>query len=395
MEDVNATTSRSLIILLVLLLVTVNVNGDFLVSGDDNGTVQIVSLNKSQYCFVDNSTIRINFNTTVLLNIIDSNEDLITAAVAEGDINNTVIFTAPVNGSKCTDDNSDHNNKLSTTLYVIQMIIYSITLLAAIANITLHLLVKDLHTLSGTLIILLCVSVIIITFIAMGSLTNAYINEVITICVVLINTIFIMLFVYQATKLTFLYHFAYLMYHSYKLISKKENTKRKLYKYIAFIFGSSTFCFLLALVVDTAISGTVSNNMERYCLNSEYSFILMMLVYGELSIFVILEYATFAVGLTLYFLVSKNCCAMKSTNFRVTMALTATVGINIVLLVSLNKARVPVNILIPAVTISTLTEQVILLALFLSSNKVLSAYRNAYGSDAQMQKTTPQSNMIV
>jgi len=48
------------------------------------------------------------------------------------------------------------------------------------------------------------------------------------------------LIVYQAIKLTILYHFAYLMYQSYKLASKQdENVKSKLFKYIMFIIRSS------------------------------------------------------------------------------------------------------------------------------------------------------------
>lgn len=278
---------------------------------------------------------------------------------------------------------------------MILMTIYCITLLVSIGNITLHLIVKDLQTLSGILIILLCVSVIIITLIAMGSLTNAYVNEITVICVVLINTMFMMLFVYQAIKLIILYNFVYLMYQSYKLISRKEeNTKSRLFKYITFIVVSSSICYLSAVAVDAAISGSIKDDMERYCFRSGYTFRRMMIVYGELSVFVVLEYVTFAVGLTLYFLVSKSCCAMKSTNFRVTMVLIATVGINLILLVSLNKARVPVNILIPAVTISTLIEQMILLAIFLSSNKVLFACRSSIHTKEEYKRnTTRQSNM--
>ena len=379
--------SRSLILLSVLFPALL-VNGDVMMTDDElmnNNTVEIISLNVSQYCFVDDNTIRINLNTTSLLNIIDTNEDVIMATLAT---DNTVIFTAPTNGSRCTD-----NKELSATLYAIQMIIYSITLLAAIGNITLHLVVKDLHTVSGILIMILCISVIIVTFIAMGSLTNTFVNEITVICVALINSMFMVLFVYQATKLAILYQFVHLMYHSYKLKCKQEeNIKKRVFKYIIFIVGSSIICYLLAVVIDTAINGRIYSGMERYCLiESEYTFIHVMLVYAEFSVFIVLQYVTFAIGLTLYFLATKNCCAMKSTNFRVTMALVATVGINVALLISLKKARIPFSILIPAVTTGTLAEQVILLALFLSSNKVLLACRNASAKDMQMKKATPQS----
>ena len=385
--------------MLSVLFYAVLVNGDGLVIDDDklpgNDSVKIVSLNVSQYCFVNDNTIRITLNTTILLNINDSTDDVIMAVTVIKDT--TVIFTGPVNGSRCTDDNRGSDKELTTALYVLQMIAYSLTLLAAIGNITVHLLVKDLRTVSGILVIILCVSVIVITLIAAGSLTNAYVNEIeiTVICVVLINSMFVVLFIYQATRLTLLFHFAYLMYQSYRLISSKENKKSKLFKYILFIVVSSTLCYLFAVGVDTAISGTINGDMEQYCLSSEHVFTRMMLVYGELGVFVILEYVTFGIGLTLFYLVSKNCCAMKSINFRVTMALFATVGLSLVLLVSLNKARVPVKILIPTVTTSTLVEQLILLVLFLSTNKVVSICKSVCVKHSSMQKTmTQQSDMM-
>ena len=404
MEYLKPSSILRSLILLTVLVYAVLVNGDGLVSDDKlpgndkfNGTVNTVSLNASQYCFVDDNTIRITLDTTILLNINDSTDDVIMAvAVTE---HTAVIFTAPANGSRCRDNNRDSDTNelvMTTALYVIQMIAYSFTLLIAIGNITVHLLVKDLHTVSGILIIVLCVSVIMITLIAAGSLTNAYVNEITLVCVVLINTMFILLFIYQATRLTLLYHFAYLMYQSYRLVSSKEEDKKsKLFKYILFIIVSSTLCYLLAVGVDTAISGTINGDMERYCLSSDLAFTRMMLVYGELGVFVILEYVTFGIGLTLYYLVSRNCCAMKSINLRVTMALCATVGISLVLLVSLNKARVPVKILIPAVTTSTLVEQIILLALFMSTNKVVSVCKGVCANHSSTQKNmTQQSDMM-
>ena len=334
-----------------------------------NETAEIISLNTSQYCFVDDNTIRIDFtNTTTLLSIIDSSEDVIMAKAVG---NNNVIFTAPLNGSRCMDDNED--GQLSTTLYIIQMIIYSITILVAIANITLHLLVKDLRTISGILVIILCNGVIGSTLMAMGSLTSIYANHISVVCAILFNLLHVLAIVTQATKLSILYQFAYVMYHSYKLKHKQEeNIKRSILRYIMFIIGSSIVCFLLALAIDIGVNGRIYSDMERYCgIKYDYTFLYVTVVYGEYAMFIILQYITFAVGLTLYFLVSKNCCAVKSTNFRVTMVLVATVGIHIVLLIILIITEVQFTILIPAVTSGYLLEQLILLIVFLSSKKVL------------------------
>ena len=110
--------------------------------------------------------------------------------------NDSIIFTAPLNSSRCMDDNED--GQLSTTLYIIQMIIYSITILVAIANITLHFVVKDLRTISGILAMILCISVIGSTSMATGSLSIIFANNISVACALLINFLYAMAFVYQA-----------------------------------------------------------------------------------------------------------------------------------------------------------------------------------------------------
>ena len=330
----------------------------------------IIWLNSSQYCIVDdNDTIRVNLNnTTTLLSIIDSSEDEIMAKAVGND---SVIFTALLNGSRCMDDNED--DQLSTTLYIIQMIISCITILVAITNIILHLLVKDLRTISGILVMIICISVIIFTFISLGNLTHIYVNTITVACAILINCLYGVLFIYQATKLSILYHFAYLMYQSYKLNGEQEkNIRKSVLKYIIFIIGSSFVCFLLSLAIDIGVNGRIYSGLERYCTaDYDYTFLYVTVANGELFVYIILQCVTFAVGLTLYFLVSKKCCAMKSINFRIAMVLVATIGINIILLMTLTMAEVSHSILIPAVTSGTLIEQLVLLALFLSSKKVL------------------------
>ena len=340
----------------------------------NNDTVEMILLNTSQYCFVDDNTIRVDLNTTTLLSIIDSSEDVIMAKAIGND---SVIFIAPLNGSRCMDDNED--GQLSTTLYIIQMIIYSITILVAIANITLHLVIKDLRTISGVLVIILCISVIIATFIAMGNLSIIYTNNISIACAILINSLHQLSFVYQATKLSILYQFAYVMHQSYKLKYKKEkDIKKSVLRYIIFIIGSSIACFLLALAIDIGVNGRIYSDMKRYCrIEFDYTFLYMTVVYGEFVVFIILQCITFSVGLTLYFLVSKKCSVMKSTNFRVIMVLVAIVGINIILLLILIVAKVSFTILIPVVTSGSLAEQLILLIVYLSSKKVSSVCKTA------------------
>ena len=359
-------------ILLIVILFYVACVDSAMGSGEElmnNDTEEmIIWLNSSQYCIVDDNTIRVNLtNTTTLLSIIDSSEDVIMAKAVGNDC---VIFTAPLNSSRCMDDNED--DQLSTTLYIIQMIIYSITILITIANIILHLLVKDLRTTSGILVMIMCISVIIFTFMSIGNITHTYVDTITVACGILINCLCGVLFVYQATKLSILYHFAYVMYQSYKLNGEEEkNIRKSVLKYIIFIIGSSFVCFSLALAIDIGVNGRIYSGLERYCSTEYHHTLYMTIVNGEFLVFIILQFVTFAVGLTLYFLVSKKCCIMESINVRITMALVATLGINIILLMILILAQVSLTILIPVVTSSTLIEQLVLLALFLSSKKVL------------------------
>ena len=358
----------------------------------NNDTVEIMSVNTSQYCFVDDNTIRVDLNTTTLLSIIDSSEDVIMAKAVGND---SVIFTAPLNGSRCMDDNED--GQLSTTLYIIQMIIYSITILVAIANITLHLVVKDLRTISGLLMIILCISLTGTTTMAMGSFTVIYANSISVVCAILYNLLHALAIVNEATKLSILYQFTYVMYHSYKLKRKQEdNIKKSVLKYIIFIIGSSIACFLLALAIDIGVNGRIYSGMERYCrIEYDYTFLYVTVVFGEFGVFIILQFITFAVGLTLYFLVSKTCYAMESTNFRVTMVLVATIGVHITLLIILIIAEVPYSILIPVVTSGSLIEQLILLIVFLSSKKVLFVCKTAWLRNSRQPSNNQQLRSVV
>ena len=391
MKDLKLTTLRSPVLLSVLfcaLCVDAMGRGDQAWTNDS--TVEMISLDTLQYCYVDDNTIRVDLNTTTQLNIIDSNEGVI-LATAVG--NNTIIFIAPLNGSRCMDRNNEDDRQLITTIYIIRMIILSLTILLAIANITLHLVVKDLLTISGILVLMLCTNVTVFTILAMGIITNNYNGDITVTCVVLINFSYALAFFYQATKLSILYHFAYLMYQSYRLKQKQEESiKTRILKYVIFIIGSSVVCFLLALAIDVAVNGSIYSDKERYCLvEHDYTFLFVTVVHGIIGMFIILHCIAFAVGLKLYFLVSKK-CAMKSIDFRVTTALVATVGINAVLLIILTIAEVPQSIRNTPVNGGTLLEQLVLVILFLSSKKVILVCKTACTKeDMIMRKTTQRS----
>ena len=389
MKDV--TSLRSSVLLTLLFCAScVDAMGSGDVARMNTNTVEMISLNTSQYCFVNDTTIRVDLDTTTFLNIVDSSEDVILATLVS---NNTIIFIAPINGSRCMDCINEDGRQLSTTVYIIQMVIFSITILVAITNTILHLIVKDLRTVSGMHVLLLCITVTIFTFIGIGIDTNAYIDDITVVSVVLINSSYELVFIYQATKLSILFQFAYLMYRSYKLKrNHEENIKKSVLKYVTFIIGSSIGCFLLALVIDIGVNGKVYGDKERFCrIRYEYAFLYVIVIHSMIGVFIILQFIIFAAGLILYFLVSKKCCATKSTDFRVTMALVATVGINLVLLIILSIVEAPQSVSIPVVSSGTLAEQLILLALFVSSSKVHLAFKTAVRKDSLMKKSTQQS----
>ena len=125
---------------------------------------------ESQYCFVNESTIRVK-ESDVLLNIINKTEDWITAS------NTTHLFTFPTNGSETNciyiSNSSAHTPTqfhFSLKLFIISMIIDYIGITGSIITIGLHLIFKELRTTSGVLVIILCLFIGMANF--MGSIHN-------------------------------------------------------------------------------------------------------------------------------------------------------------------------------------------------------------------------------
>ena len=195
-------------LIIVLAFLSMFVNGTV---NDDS--VEIISLNESQYCYVNQNTIRVSDNfTSELQDIINKTEHFIISTT----INSTVIFIAPSNGSGCSED----FDGISKGLFTILIVIYVITILVSIANITLHLVFKELRTMAGVLVLILCSVVIMIIIVSIIFLTYSFINdgsEDPTACVVLTSILFYLILMYQASKLIIQFQFAYFMYR--KVIS--------------------------------------------------------------------------------------------------------------------------------------------------------------------------------
>ena len=141
------------------------------------------------------------------------------------------------------------------------MVIYSCTLLVAVGNIILHLMIKDLQTLPGVLVMMMCGSVILLTVFLIGTLVDYFVagaNEKPWICITLVSSVFYLLFVYQATKIVILFHFTHLMYKTSKMTeSDPVNKIRLMAKYVTFVLVFPMLCFFLAMLIDFVISGNI------------------------------------------------------------------------------------------------------------------------------------------
>ena len=354
----------------VLFGLLVNVNT--LPSVIDDDSVEIISLNESQYCFVNQNTIRVSDNfTSELQDIVNKTEHVIMSTTN----NSTVIFIAPSNGSRCHSE--EGNDTVSLTAFIILMGIYSVTILVAIGNIILHLMIKDLQTLSGMLVMIMCSIVVLFTVFLIGVLNNNFFtggNEKPWVCVTLVSIVFYLILAYQAAKIVILFHFAHLMYKTYKMTENDPvNKVRLMVKYVVFVLVLTTSCFLLAILINFAISGDIYSKEGSFCFSSDYnveSVLFPVIIFGEFAVLVVLEVVLLSTGLSLYFLVNKSCCELSTTKVQVVTALAATVGINITLVVVLYMAEVSYEVFNVSATNGTLMEQVILFIVFLSSKKV-------------------------
>ena len=96
----------------------------------------------------------------------------------------------------------------------------------------------------------------------------------------------------------------------------------------------------------------------------------------------------FPIGLILYILASKSCCKSLSTNFRITIALASTIGINVIFLTILYANEVSANDTVPAVSGGTLIEQVFSLILFSSSSRVRNSMKRKISIIKKKTSTT-------
>ena len=325
--------------------------------GDDviNNSFAVL-LTSSQYCYVSESTVRINGS---VLNIINNTGDSIMAN------DNIYLFIAPANGTNCTSNSSA--DSYSNEIYIIQILILSFGILVSVAIVTLHLLIKDLQTVSGVLIILFF-SLNYSSSMAQTSLTNQRNGNV---CAVMFYIGITFYFLYDTTKLSLLIQFANLMYQSFKISETSQNKRSILYKYAALIVMLSAICATSGILVDVFISRVAFRTTGGRCIpeidHSNFGTASITLLLVELLILNAVKISFMIAGLVLYYLTTRSCCTIPLRDAKIAIVLNSTIGIHSGVS---NLLHVSGDLNFAIALTSVLIEQMLLFFVFFTSNKI-------------------------
>jgi len=288
--------------------------------------------------------------------------------------NTTNLFIAPDNGTDCAS-----NQEVVTTVYfIIIIVIHCASLIPSLANIILHLIVRELRTVSGKLLIALCVTIaaISLTTILLGAFQLLHLVDKGN-CNGFKYPIMTLGIAYESIKVNILFHFAYLMYQSHKMSSNTRKDRTFLYSYFICDIGVTLTYTLVFLVVDrTSDTSAFFVTPDGFCdfnnisgnFHSYYMVItIIMLVLAETVLFII--------GTVLYYLVNRSLCMVKGQgNIRVIFTLFSTVGLNAVIYVCLYQTSRSSGVIKLGASVATCIEQYTLLIIYLTSNKVKIAF---------------------
>ena len=329
------------------------------------------------YCFVDECTIRIK-ESTVLLNIINNNGSWVIAT------NRTNFFTTFINGSmnNCSSDTGTNSSQPHTkTVQSIQITLTFVCLFAAIAIFVMHLIFKELRTVTGIIIIIYSASISIGLLIGIihSVLHYSQVNMPPNVCATLIySTLIVSNDVYQTAKTILLVHFVYVMYNSYRLSGSNKTEGSLLCKYITFIIVVSTVCSIIVILVDVIISRKAFETKGGHCVHfvdiSDRKELVLsaILFFIFLLVRLLVQVTLVIIGFILYFLTTKQCCATStSRDFRVFIILTVNTDLNKAIFVVLLFTQFSVDIAYLILTAIRVIEQVALFGLFASSSTVM------------------------
>ncbi|XP_065883211.1 uncharacterized protein [Dysidea avara] len=318
--------------------------------------IDSVEITKSQYCFVNECTIRIN-DSNVLLNIINNTGDWIMAT------NTTNLFIAPNTGTKCM----PHLEHTFSFLVIVGSIIIS----SSSINIVIHIIIKELHTVAGAMIVVTCASINISCVFQLITAVFQYLHPVhdhVWICAVSKYGVILFLFLYEIAKVTYLTHFGCLMYRSYKMVTRGINNRTLLRTYFITTVAAALFCTALIIVIDLAgDKSSLTVTSDGYCAGFFNHFaatrIVLLFLIGTTTL---LQVIIFLIAITFYLMVKKQCCGKGPSDARVSITLMSTIGLNTILLISLLLAGVEGESTVIATSVATSVEQVTLLLIFVT-----------------------------
>ena len=382
------------LILTVLLasMVEGNCGSDF----QHNKTSNLISLNKT-YCYVNNCTVKLK-ESNLLLNITNETGEWIVVA------NTTNLFIISA-------DNTLHNSSCSPLedqprigFFIFISIIAFVTIVSSSISIVLHLVIKELRTILGQIVIEICVTVIIsgICQVAVASLQHAYkVNEDKVICAVAKYSIAASTLFYTITKAIYLFHFACLMYRTFRLqTNSRSHGDKKLfciYNIIVIIVG--TICTVLVILSDFLSHEKSAFNIQNgYCTSSFHdvhtstSNRLLLIFY---SLVAVIQIILFILALTFYCVATKQSRMYvmigqnhdRPSSIRVSVTLIFSVALGAFLLVVLLLAGVGGESSVISAGIAVLIEQTVLLIVFASSRKVRAKWNHHGENDSGALQT--------
>jgi len=344
---------------------------------DSNDNIEVT---ESQYCIVDECTIRIN-DSNVILNIINNTADWIMAT------NTTNLFIVPNDGTRC-ESPFDHSVVMFTFLVIVGSIIIS----SSSINIVIHIVVKELHTVAGAMIVVTCASINVSCVFQLITAVFQYLHPIhhnAWICAISKYGIILFLFMYHIAKVAYLTQFGYLMYRAYKLVTRGMNNRTLLCSHITAIVVSTLFCTALLIIIDLAGDRSgLAITSNGFCAGFFNHFattrIFLLLAVG---IATLLQVIIFIIAITLYLLVTKRFCGKGPSDARVSITLFSTIGLSTILMIALLLAGVESENTVITASVATSVEQVTLLMIFVTYQqarkklcKMLLKFKNCFNS---------------
>ena len=344
-------------------------------SNNDSGEWPISILNDTSSCLENECTIRI-MESNVLLNIINITDDWIVAT------NDTNLFTVPVTNNDsityCLLDDSLDGPDVNRFLFLV--VITFIIIISSSLNIILHLVVKELRSIPGFIIVGICGTIIIMYLAIIVTAVFQYVHKIngnIAVCAVFKYIITCFIILYATLKATYLFHFAYLMYRSYTSHPYTETNKKLLYTYIAV----STTCIIFSaslIITDLFRNRLAFATHNGYCAehfangprSSNYVILIPLLTITTAVGIIFL-----IIGLTLYYLTTKCICTCgeitgpKDVRVSVTLISVTSMGIFIFIILLLVGVGGDASVMIASISICV--EQLTLLIIILTSRKSL------------------------